>query len=81
MDLGRQYDPVLLKNGFQFYFIKKGCLQKSVPNSWPVTLIQWVSTYNSIDVPFISSWLYGYKRSFGEFSAASKPPGGKDRTK
>jgi hypothetical protein len=81
MDLGRQYDPVLLKNGFQFYFIKKGCLQNSVPHSWPVTLIQSVSTCNPIDVHLISSWLCCYARSFGEFSAASKPPGGKNRTK
>jgi hypothetical protein len=38
--LARKYDPVLLKYGFQFFFIKQGSLYDPVPNCWPVTLIQ-----------------------------------------
>jgi len=32
LSLARQYDPVLVKDGFQFFFIKKERLYNPVPN-------------------------------------------------
>jgi hypothetical protein len=32
LGLARQYDPVLLRDGFQFFFIKQDSLYAPVPN-------------------------------------------------
>jgi hypothetical protein len=32
LSLARQYDPVLLEDGFQFFFIKQDSLYDPVPN-------------------------------------------------
>ena len=40
----RQYDPILLKDGFQFFFIKHFSLYDPVPNYWPVRIIQSASS-------------------------------------
>jgi len=32
LSLARQFDPVLVKDGFQFFFIKQGRLYNPVPN-------------------------------------------------
>jgi hypothetical protein len=32
LSLARQYDPVLVKDGFQFFFIKQGSFFAPVPN-------------------------------------------------
>jgi hypothetical protein len=57
LSLARKYDPILLKDGFQFFFIKQGSIVNPVPNYSSVTLAQLASSYNSVDVHPIFPWL------------------------
>ena len=57
LDCARQYDPVVLRDGFQFFFIKQYRLYTPVPTQSAVTLVQQASSHNSVDIRFIVSWL------------------------